>query len=91
MKRTRFIIALAFILTAQTAARADSRMVNAIAHIVSVRFVIDGIEESREQKRFDTYALCLEWKRQKEFLPPHPPAFLSFVYCARTEATLASS
>ena len=91
MKRTRFIIALALLLTAQTAAKADSHSVNATAHVVSLTFANGGIEERREQKPFDTYALCLAWKHQKEFLPPDPPAFVSFVYCAHTEATLASS
>ena len=90
MKPTRFIIALALLLTAQTVARADSHIVNATAHVISLTFVNGGIEERREQKPFDTYALCLAWKHQKEFLPPDPPAFISFVYCAQTEATLAS-
>jgi hypothetical protein len=91
MKRTGFIIALALLLTAQTVARADSPIVNATAHVISLTFVNGGIEERREQKPFDTYALCLAWKRQKEFLPPDPPAFFSFVYCSQTEAALASS
>ena len=91
MKRTRFIIALALLLAAQTAAKADSHFMNATAHVISLTFVNGGIEERREQKPFDTYDLCLAWKHQKEFLPPHPPAFLSFVYCEQTEATLASS
>ncbi|MER8393944.1 hypothetical protein NKJ72_11080 [Mesorhizobium sp. M0045] len=91
MKRTRFIIALALLLTAQTAAKADSLIVNATAHVISLTFANGRIEERREQKPFDTYALCLAWKHQNEFLPPHPPAFISFVYCTQTEATLASS
>ena len=89
MKRTRFIIAVALLLTAQTAAKADSQIMNATAHIVSLAFANGGIEERREQKPFDTYALCLAWKHQKEFLPPDPPAFISSVYCTQTEATLA--
>lgn len=91
MKRTRFIIAVALFSTAQTAAKADSQIVNAIAHVISLAFVNGGIDERREQKPFDTYALCLAWKHQKDFLPPDPPAFVSFVYCAQTEATPASS
>ena len=91
MKRTRFIIALALLFAAQTAARADSPSMNATAHVISLTFVNGGIEESREQKAFDTYARCLAWKHQKEFLPPQPPAFVSFVYCEQTEATLALS
>lgn len=84
MKRTRFVMALATLLTAQTTARADSLTMNATAHVVSLTLVNGGIEESRDQKPFDTYALCLAWKRQKEFLPPHPPAFITFVYCTKT-------
>ena len=91
MKRTRFIIAVALLLTAQTAAKADSQIMNATAHVVSLAFANGGIDERREQKPFDTYALCLAWKHQKDFLPPDPPAFVSFVYCAQTEATPASS
>ena len=88
MKRTRRII-FAVLLTAQPVATADS--MNATAHVISLTFVNGGIEERREQKPFDTYVLCLAWKHQQEFLPPHPPAFISFVYCTQTEATLASS
>jgi len=85
MKRTRFIIALALLLIAQTAAKADSHIMNATAHVISLVFAGDGIEELREQKPFETYALCLAWKHQKEILPPHPPAFNSFVYCEETQ------
>ena len=88
MKRTRFIIALALPLMAY-AAEADSQIVNAAAHVISLAFVKGDIEERREQKPFDTYALCLAWKHQQEFLPPVPPVSITFVYCEQT--TLASS
>ena len=91
MKPVRSIIALALVVAAPTAAKADSHIVNAIAFVVSLAPVNGGIEERREQKPFETYDLCLAWKHQKEFLPPDPPALVSFVYCERTEATLASS
>lgn len=91
MNCTKPIIALALLLAAQTAAQADSGTMNAIAYVISLTFVKGGIEERREQKPFDTYDLCLAWKHQKEFLPPNPPAFVSFVYCEKTKMTLASS
>jgi hypothetical protein len=91
MKRTRLIGALALLLAAQTAAKADSHIMSGIAYVVSLTFVNGGVEERREQKSFDTYGLCLAWKHQKEFLPPQPPAFVSLVYCAQTEPTLVSS
>ena len=85
MQRTWFIITLALLLTAQTAAgKADSAIMSATAHVISLTFVSGGIEERREQKPFDTYPLCLAWKHQKEFLPPDPPALVSFVYCEGT-------
>ncbi|MDQ6437734.1 hypothetical protein RB623_27090 [Mesorhizobium sp. LHD-90] len=91
MKRTRLIIALAVLLAAPTAAKTDSPTVNAIAFVISLAPVVGGIEERREQKPFETYDLCLAWKRQKEVLPPDPPALLSFVYCEQTEAPPTSS
>jgi hypothetical protein len=91
MKQTRLIIALAILLTAQPVAKADSHLMDATAHVISLTFVNGGIEERREQKPFETYALCLAWKQQQEFLSPHPPASISFIYCAQIEATLASS
>jgi hypothetical protein len=91
MERTRPIIALALVLAAQTAAKADPQSVNATAHVISLVFVDGGIEQRREQKSFDTIENCHAWKHEKDFLPPHPPAFISFVYCTQTWATLASS
>jgi hypothetical protein len=73
---------------AQPAAKADFYFRNATAHVISFTFLDGGIEEHREQKSLDTYDTCLAWKRQKEFLPPPPPAFLSFVYCERAEVRL---
>jgi hypothetical protein len=91
MRRTTLIIALALFLAVPTAAKAVPHTMTAIAHVISLTSVNGRIEERREQKPFYTYALCLAWKHQQDFLPPHPPAFLSFVYCEQTEATLASS
>ena len=91
MKRTRLIISLVLLLAAQPAAKADSHFMSAFAHVISLTFVNGRIEESREQKPFDSYGLCLAWKHQKDFHRPHPPAFASFVYCAQTDATQASS
>jgi hypothetical protein len=91
MNRTRLIGALVLLVAAQTAAKADTHIMNGIAYVISLTFVNGGIEERREQKTFDTYGLCLAWKHQKEFLPPLPPAFVSLVYCVQTEATLVSS
>ena len=90
MKRTRCIIALALalVVAAQTAAKADSYFMNATAHVISLILVNGDIEERREQKPFDTYDTCLAWKHQQEFLPPYPLAFFSFVYCERTEVRL---
>jgi hypothetical protein len=84
MQCIRFIVVLALVLMAQTAAKADPSFMNATAHVISLVFVNGGIEERREQKPFDTYDICLAWKHQKEFLPPVPPAFASAVYCDRT-------
>ena len=91
MKHAKIIIALALLLAGQTAAKADSHVMNAIAHVISLTSVNGGIEERREQKPFETYDICLAWQHQKELLPPDPPAFVSFVYCVQTEATIASS
>ena len=91
MKRTVFIIALVLLATAPTAAKADSHAMNATAFVISLAPVNGRIEELREQKPFETYELCLAWKHQKQFLPPDPPALISFVYCERTEAMLVSS
>ena len=91
MKPVRSIIALALVVATQTAAKADSHLMHAIAFVVSLAPVNGRIEERREQKPFETYDLCLAWKYQKAFLPPDPPALASFVYCERAETTLASS
>jgi len=86
MKRTRLIIALVLLWTAQSTAKADSHVMGATAHVISLIFGKGGIEERREQKQFSTYALCLAWKHQKEFLPPDPPAAIAFVYCEGIQA-----
>ena len=85
MKGAKLITSLLLVLATQTAAKADPQSVNASAHVISLVFVDGGIEQRREQKSFDTIKTCLTWKHQREFLPPQPASFVSFVYCELTK------